>query len=629
MKPEKIHLFLLLIMMFLLIPSVLLAQLNMTVNSLADDEYSYAYDDPSTPEDESMDGICQDELGRCTIRAAIDESNLMAQSLFLTFSVNGAINLTDILYPEDGSTIWADNTIEMSGLNCFELNNDCQIEGVKFNNTFNAVSIVGNDNTIGPDNLFLNGYIGLSIDSDSNFVGANMFGIDSNNVLGANQTGIMVLGSNNTLTTNTICGNQSGILLSEGSGNVIRENLIGTNITGDIGLGNSIGIDIAGSGSNLIGGESALDGNIISGNSVAGISISGVPPDNYSVGNYFWFNIIGLDYIEGHPVPNGNGIVITNGARVEYFGQNIIAGNTQSGVHIFGYDNETLSYGHIFAENLIGVNYVGAKIPNGMNGITIQGNVEDVTIGTDLSGQHLPNTIVGNQNSGISVSSEFGFNPSKILFRKNLIYQNDNSNVFVSPQSNNGLLPPYSLSFNNNTIAGIHDIPGALIDIYKANINEFSPSAYEWLGFTTVGSNGVFSYEITDPSIEAVSLTATISTGNTSAFGYLELITGVEKEDTNIPAEFSLKQNFPNPFNPTTTIKFSIPDEEFVSLKVFNSLGEEVAELINETKPEGNYSVSFDASSHSGEVRNLTSGVYFYKISAGNFVETRKMILVK
>jgi hypothetical protein len=86
--------------------------------------------------------------------------------------------------------------------------------------------------------------------------------------------------------------------------------------------------------------------------------------------------------------------------------------------------------------------------------------------------------------------------------------------------------------------------------------------------------------------------------------------------------DFSLDQNYPNPFNPSTTIKFSIPNEEFVSLKVFNSLGEEVAELLNETKPAGNYSVSFNASS-------LTSGVYFYKISAGNFIETKKMILIK
>jgi N-acetylneuraminic acid mutarotase len=97
-----------------------------------------------------------------------------------------------------------------------------------------------------------------------------------------------------------------------------------------------------------------------------------------------------------------------------------------------------------------------------------------------------------------------------------------------------------------------------------------------------------------------------------------------------IPNDYDLSQNYPNPFNPSTTIKFSIPNEEFVSLKVFNSLGEEVAELLNETKLMGNYSVSFEAS-------ELTSGVYFYQLRAGNpstgsgqgFVETKKMILLR
>jgi hypothetical protein len=105
--------------------------------------------------------------------------------------------------------------------------------------------------------------------------------------------------------------------------------------------------------------------------------------------------------------------------------------------------------------------------------------------------------------------------------------------------------------------------------------------------------------------------------------------TAIEQTSSDIPSGYALFNNYPNPFNPSTTISFSIPNEEFVTLRVFNSLGEEVAEIINETMPAGNYSVSFDASSHSGNVRNLTSGVYFYKISAGNFNETKKMILLK
>ena len=98
--------------------------------------------------------------------------------------------------------------------------------------------------------------------------------------------------------------------------------------------------------------------------------------------------------------------------------------------------------------------------------------------------------------------------------------------------------------------------------------------------------------------------------------------TAVEEINSDIPSDYALFNNYPNPFNPSTTISFSIPSEEFVSLKIFNSLGEEVADLINETKPAGNYSVSFDAS-------ELTSGIYFYKLKTSSFIQTKKMILVK
>lgn len=96
---------------------------------------------------------------------------------------------------------------------------------------------------------------------------------------------------------------------------------------------------------------------------------------------------------------------------------------------------------------------------------------------------------------------------------------------------------------------------------------------------------------------------------------------GVENED-QIPTQYSLSQNYPNPFNPSTTIYFSVPSSEYVTLKVFDVLGNEVATLINEEKPAGSYQVDFKAS-------QLSSGIYFYTINAGSFVETKKMILMK
>lgn len=85
---------------------------------------------------------------------------------------------------------------------------------------------------------------------------------------------------------------------------------------------------------------------------------------------------------------------------------------------------------------------------------------------------------------------------------------------------------------------------------------------------------------------------------------------------------FELGQNYPNPFNPSTTIQYSVPQRENLTLKVYDVLGTEVTTLINEEKPAGNYEIEFNAS-------NLPSGIYFYKLQAGEFIQTRKMTIIK
>ena len=92
--------------------------------------------------------------------------------------------------------------------------------------------------------------------------------------------------------------------------------------------------------------------------------------------------------------------------------------------------------------------------------------------------------------------------------------------------------------------------------------------------------------------------------------------------DRNPPNNYSLSYNYPNPFNPSTKIEYKISDPGFVSLKVFDLLGREVTTLINEEKPAGSYNVSFDAS-------DLSSGVYYYRLTLGSYVETKKMVLLK
>ncbi len=94
----------------------------------------------------------------------------------------------------------------------------------------------------------------------------------------------------------------------------------------------------------------------------------------------------------------------------------------------------------------------------------------------------------------------------------------------------------------------------------------------------------------------------------------------------NAPSDFSVKQNFPNPFNPSTKIEFSIPSDNNVEIKVFNVLGMEVTTLLNEHRQAGMHSVEFNSSSTAG---GLSSGIYFYKVVSGNYSEIKKMLLLR
>ena len=105
-----------------------------------------------------------------------------------------------------------------------------------------------------------------------------------------------------------------------------------------------------------------------------------------------------------------------------------------------------------------------------------------------------------------------------------------------------------------------------------------------------------------------------------------DFVTDVEEINSTIPLEFSLFQNYPNPFNPSTKISWQSPVSGHQTLKVYDVLGNEVATLVNEEKPAGNYEFEFKSSVGSLQ---LASGIYFYRLQAGSFVETKKMVLIK
>ncbi|MBE0570379.1 MAG: T9SS type A sorting domain-containing protein [Ignavibacteriaceae bacterium] len=150
----------------------------------------------------------------------------------------------------------------------------------------------------------------------------------------------------------------------------------------------------------------------------------------------------------------------------------------------------------------------------------------------------------------------------------------------------------------------------------KADDNSFTsgpaaPAPWEFTHtFTTVGLHPYYCEPHGGP-------------GGTGMAAVVIVQSPVSVDDEKIIADkFELLQNYPNPFNPSTNIGYRISDRGFVSLKVYNILGDEIATLVNEEKEQGVYNITFDAS-------GLSSGMYLYKLQAGSFVEMKKMIIIK
>ncbi|MEZ4689462.1 MAG: T9SS type A sorting domain-containing protein [Ignavibacteria bacterium] len=163
-------------------------------------------------------------------------------------------------------------------------------------------------------------------------------------------------------------------------------------------------------------------------------------------------------------------------------------------------------------------------------------------------------------------------------------------------------------------------------DIERSVVRRQMSDEWSKIGFVqgNGNSNSVHNYTFTDKNLQSgkykYRLKQTDFNGN---FKYYELSNEVT---IGVPDKFYLSQNYPNPFNPTSNLGFGISELGFVSLKVYDAQGKEVATLVNETKAPGYYNIQFSAT---GGGSNLASGVYYYRLEAGGFVQTKRMMLLK
>jgi hypothetical protein len=178
------------------------------------------------------------------------------------------------------------------------------------------------------------------------------------------------------------------------------------------------------------------------------------------------------------------------------------------------------------------------------------------------------------------------------------------------------------------TLSAARWVPGSNIiyvvgSILTANgIKRSTDGGTTWTVMTTGGISAISHLDVYKAANNVIFGYAVAGDGSCLRLRDSVLFLGVNNNNNNVPSEYALEQNFPNPFNPSTTIRYALPGSSNVTLKIYDMLGNEVRTVVNEFKHAGTYSVNFDASS-------LSSGVYFYKIVAGDFTDAKKMTLVK
>jgi hypothetical protein len=210
--------------------------------------------------------------------------------------------------------------------------------------------------------------------------------------------------------------------------------------------------------------------------------------------------------------------------------------------------------------------------------------------------------------------------------------ENGGIDIYASQIGADGVLghtiPVELVSFNANIFkdkVDLHWSTATEINNSGFNIERSNGGEFKVLGFVTGHgtTTEIQNYSFTDNNVSTGKYSYRLK--QIDLDGTYEYSKTIEVEITS-PLEFSLAQNYPNPFNPSTTIKYAISSKQLVQLKVFDILGREIVALVNEEQSAGNYEVEFKSSVGSLQ---LASGIYFYKLQTGSFVQTRKMILLR
>jgi hypothetical protein len=289
--------------------------------------------------------------------------------------------------------------------------------------------------------------------------------------------------------------------------------------------------------------------------------------------------------------------------------------------------SEGISY--LFAGTRSGTGNEGVlrSATNGSTWETMNSGLTDTSVyALAVSGTTL---FAGTNGGGVFLSSNYGANwtaannglsnnfvNALVVSGSNLFAGTDEGGVFLS--TNHGISWEAANNGITNPIINVLGAKGT--NLFAGTVGGVFLSTDDGANWAPV-NDGLNIYYIFSLAVDDVNLYAGTGGGGLWYRPLSEMITDV-KENMILPTDYSLNQNYPNPFNPSTTIRYSIPKTSVVTIKVYDALGREFATLVNEENKMGTYEAKFDGS-------NLSTGVYFYRIQAGIFIQTKKMMLLR
>ena len=325
-------------------------------------------------------------------------------------------------------------------------------------------------------------------------------------------------------------------------------------------------------------------------------------------------NVIKYNSSTGSPIGDGGGMVIYGapGEQNIELSNNLIMFNTASllggGIAMWQFPPPGPAIA-IFKNNIIANNSAGIQGA----AIAIKGG-DCSLINNTITGNIGPNAIY------LGGSGTFTGDRGHLAFRlmNNIVWNPNSTHEFNRTDS---VTSAYNLVRGGLTGTGNISTDPLFVandSLYRLNPN--SPCISAGVMSASVGGS-----TLSAPAFDLFGMNRPRPSNTKPDLGAIEsdVSTGVtELISDKLPAFFSLSQNYPNPFNPSTVISYQLPVNSLVSLKIYDLLGREVATLVNEEKPAGSYEVTFDG-------KNLSSGIYFYKLQTGDFVETKRMLMIK